>query len=533
MGVVHCHETLWLDNFGFADVKVKSRPTSNTIYGIGSMTKGIVAAAVANLVATGKLSSFDEQVKNVMPKSFSHQNEQVKNDLTVRDLLSHRSGLSGFNSMSMAFQGDGEMLLEKDQLFKVFAGLPQDAPLRSSWVYLLWGYSMVGAIIAEVSGQTLDEYLKTSVLKPLGMGSTSVRPSELEKTGNLAKAYGALSNAEPFELPHRQLYEETFFEASGGLYSNIEDMLKWSKEVLGQLDETIPRNEPRGQLASLVETTSSQIPVDNPNLRESSYGMGWIRAQLPNVVGLVGDARDIWESRDDNPIFSVGPGSKIMIYHQGASVGYYSCMLLFPETGSAVVVLTNTAALGDAADWVARAVAEALFLEPSPTDYQALAQRYKDDHLQKYADMQSQITAERDNSTKPGDLSPYKGRYHHERLQYFIDIDLASPEHGSDLVLRFQGHELQTYQLRHHHHEVFEWSLLRDEAVKRGRYHWWDPAFFQMRFEAMNSGKFMKLVWTIDSDPQVGKEEFVREASHQPGFFGRLLQFRHARSPKR
>ena len=508
VGVVHNHKIIWRDNFGHADVEARSRPTSDTIYGIGSLTKGIVAGAIASLVAEGKLTS-ETPIKDILP-SFSHHVEEVEKGLTVLDLLSHRSGLSGFAALGMAFAGDGEMLLDEDQLFTVFHDLPQDEPLRSSWNYLVWGYSLLGTVVAQVTERPLHECLDNTIFRPLGMHSTTVEILSFLDTARVAKPYAALSNAQPFALPHRQRFEGTFFEASGGVYSTVNDMLAWSKELLTQVDETATQDKPEPRLPNLKDTMSNCITIDSSSGGSSNYAMGWVRTQLPAVVGLIGDACDVWEYEEENPIFSTGPESRQLVYHQGATVGYYSCLFLFPETGTAVVVLTNTAALGDAADWIARITAEAVFPKPERTNYQELARRYRDDHLQKYVDFQRQIDAGRDTSAQPQSLDVYVGRYHHGRLRYFIDI-LRDSEHSDGLLLRFQGHELQTYQLRHYHHDVFEWSMSRDEAVRRGRYHCWDPAYFQMQFVAWSSGKSSELLWRIDCDA-AAPEAFVREA---------------------
>jgi CubicO group peptidase (beta-lactamase class C family) len=508
VGIIQNHSVVSTINLGYADVEAGRKPTSATIYGLGSLTKGIVAGAIASLVAEGKLQ-YSTKVKTILPE-FTHRNKYLEEELTVLDLLSHRSGLSGFVPVSMAFEGDGQMLLSKDQLFQIFADLPQDEPLRSTWSYLLWGYSVAGSIISKLSEQPLHEYLQSSIFKPLGMDSTGVQVSKFEQSPLLAKPYGALSNAKPFALPYRQSFEDTFFEASGGVYSSIDDMMKWSKELLSQLDEIKSEAGSEARLPSLRDTTSNHVPVGNPSIRESSYGMGWVRVQLPGFVGLVGDIRDVWETDEQNPVFSTGPESRLMIYHQGATVGYYSCLLLFPETGSAVVVLTNTAALGDAADWIARTFAESLFQKPDPTNYEALAEKYRHDHLAQYAEFQRRIDEGRDPSAKPKDFSAYVGKYHHGKLPYVIDI-LRDPDHEGQLLLRFQSQELQTYQLRPYRDNIFDWSMARDEVVKRGRYHWWDPVFFQMRFEGKSFGKFTELVWNIDPDAPA-PETFQRGA---------------------
>lgn len=124
-------------------------------------------------------------------------------------------------------------------------------------------------------------------------------------------------------------------------------MLCWAKATLngakgddGALDSLLR------QMRTIL---SSQIPIENPSLRERSYALGWIRTQLHGIVGMIGDNADYWPF-EILPVLAAGSDSRLLICHQGATVGYYPSLPLFPETDFAIVVLTNTAALNDAAD---------------------------------------------------------------------------------------------------------------------------------------------------------------------------------------
>lgn len=164
---------------------------------------------------------------------------------------------------------------------------------------------------------------------------------------------------------------KSFFEASGGIYSNLDDMLKWSKAMLDAAQAT-----PRlgcSVLKQVPQILSSHIAIKNPSLRERSYGYGWIRTQLPGVVGLVGDNAGLWDM-EDSPILSTPDQPLLMIYHQGSTVGYYTFIALFPDSNSAVVVLINSIAISDAADWIGRVFIQALFHLQDNNDYVKLAE---------------------------------------------------------------------------------------------------------------------------------------------------------------
>jgi hypothetical protein len=95
------------------------------------------------------------------------------------------------------------------------------------------------------------------------------------------------------------------------------------------------------------------MPVPNPSFRERSYALGWIRTQLPGAVGVMGDNGRILPV-PQLPVLGRGATPRLALFHQGATVGYFPSFYLFPETESAVVVLTSSIANCDAADWIAQ-----------------------------------------------------------------------------------------------------------------------------------------------------------------------------------
>ena len=165
--------------------------------------------------------------------------------------------------------------------------------------------------------------------------------------------------------------------------------------------------------------------------------MGWMRAQLPNTVGLIGDNMRLY-SISELPVLGRGSDSRLALYHQGATVGYFSSIYLFPETESAVIVLTNSIALGDAADWLAQSLVQALFDPLEKNDYVELAQDSKDRMLGKYESLRQDLAKNKIHGTEPNPLSAYAGDYYNAIDVFFIRITPAS---GSDdtLTMSFQG----------------------------------------------------------------------------------------------
>ncbi|PGH17694.1 hypothetical protein AJ80_04702 [Polytolypa hystricis UAMH7299] len=473
IGIINGGETIYTRNFGFRNVEAATPPDVNTLYGIASLTKAMVAAG-------GELS-WTTLVKDILPE-FDHDNVEITASLTLSDLLAHRSGLAGFGALSLAFQGDGEMLLPREALFEVFNHLPQPFPLRQESLYLVWGYAVVGRVIETVSQKSLHEFLTEEVFKPLGMNNTTLRPS-FNKRGNVAEPYAALANGEPYHLKKKQVFADTFFEASGA-----------SSPDRGPTSNT-------SVVKQIPYILSNHIAIENPSLGERSYGFGWVRTQLPGTVGLIGDNLQLWPL-SELPVFGKGTPPQLTIYYQGATVGYYSSLSLFPDTGSAVVVLTNAIAMSDAADWTWRAYVEALLDFKNPTDHLQLSKDGKLRRIEQFDKMKSTFNEERINGTQPLlPLDAYAGKYTNHAKNFVVDIISATQSGGEHLLnLRFQGLETQTYPLRHYHHNVFEWSLTHDESKMRGRYNIAEVSYYKFDFQigGPDNDKALSFFWDID-----------------------------------
>ncbi|KAM0513578.1 hypothetical protein ACHAPE_007628 [Trichoderma viride] len=372
IGVIHNGDMIHTYNFGYRDVDNQLPTTSNTVYGIGSITKSFIVAGIARLVEDKKLT-WNSPVRDVLPE-FEQDDAIIAETLTVADILSHRSGLAGSGDMNLAFQVQAII------------------PYRTDWSYFVWGYALVGAIIERVTNQSINTFMSETIFKPLNLNNTTFDPNTVGPA-KFAEPYAGLQDGTPFHLRKRQVFKDTFFEASGGIYSNLDDMLKWSKAMLDAA-QSIPGTDD-SVLKQVPEILSSHIAIKNPSLRERSYGYGWIRTQLPGVVGLVGDNAGLWDLQD-SPIVGTPDRPLLMIHHQGSTVGYYTFIALFPDSNSAVVVLTNSIAISDAADWIGRVFIQALFDLRDDNDYVKLAEEGNKSHqkLSRYDQRKGRIEAE-------------------------------------------------------------------------------------------------------------------------------------------
>lgn len=264
IAIIHNRKLIHTYNHGYSDVENQVETNSNTVYDIGSLTKAFIAAAIAKLVHAGHLT-WHTPIKDLLPE-LNQDNPIITKLLTVTDILSHRCGLAGRAAMSFAFQGDGDMLLPKESLFTLFNHFPQLFPFRGDWSYFVWGYALAGLVIERVTGKGLAQALGELVLAPLGMTSTGFDVDSLE---GVAEPYAGLADGMAFHLSKRQVFRDTFFEASGGLFSSVKDLMTWAGAILDCIsrpDESVLKDVPY--------ILSNHAAIMNPSLNERSYGLG-------------------------------------------------------------------------------------------------------------------------------------------------------------------------------------------------------------------------------------------------------------------
>ena len=178
-------------------------------------------------------------------------------------------------------------------------------------------------------------------------------------------------------------------------------------------------------------------PHAKPFGTNSAYGVGWVRARLPGILGAIGCNPVFMESM---PTAGRGSDEKMILYHQGSLAGYTSSLFLIPDTESAIVVLSNSISLNDCADWVGQLILEDLLGVEERNDYVKHVKESADAHLAKYPAMRASLEASRRSpgrQSKSKALNAYHGKYYNQLDDFYISI---TPNQASNcLQLAFQG----------------------------------------------------------------------------------------------
>ncbi|HDT14313.1 MAG TPA: class A beta-lactamase-related serine hydrolase, partial [Candidatus Aminicenantes bacterium] len=341
VAVVKDGATVLAKGYGVRRMGEPDAVDARTLFGIASNTKAFTATALGLLVEEGKIE-WDGQVTRYLPW-FQMWDPYVTREITVRDLLVHRSGLG---------LGAGDLLLwpettyTRREIVERLRFIPLATSFRSAYAYDNMLYVAAGELIEAVSGVTWEEFIRERVLRKAGMDSSEPRHSAAgAEARNVAMPHAALEGG----VTPVAIDENDNMNAAGGIVSCAEDMARWMLIHLagGKLPDggRLFGERTARELTTLV----TPIPIGAPAPE--------LAAQRQNFNGYalgfrVGDYR----------------GRKL-VNHTGGLSGYVSRVVMVPELGLGVAVLTNQES-SDAYNSVIFAVLDEALGAP-PTDWAA------------------------------------------------------------------------------------------------------------------------------------------------------------------
>lgn len=350
----------YLETFGVDELVDKGSPvTSETLFQMASVTKTFVATAVMQLVEQGKVD-LDAPVSKYLPY-FEGPDERYA-EITVRHLLSHLSGIANVTDPEFDRPQFDDEALERYVKLRCQTALI-DTP-GSEFHYSNIGYSVLGDLIAKVSGEIFENYVKKHILNPLGMKQSTLLLPEARRA-QLAQPH-IVDNAYQLIASPLFPYNRTLAPAST-LYSNIREMTRWALANLnrGVLDGE--RILPSSAYDLLWRPVSEKV---------SHMGLGWF----------------LWSYRGER-----------MIGHSGSDLGYVSDLQLMPDRGIAVVVMINRDR-GTFRPIVAACLDAALGLDPKPIEVRPSLAKHLYEVLRSHGLTEA---IDRYQKLKDDDSSPY------------------------------------------------------------------------------------------------------------------------------
>ncbi len=297
--------------YGVKSILTNEKVDANTLFGIASNSKAFTTAAIAMLVDEKKIN-WDDKVKQYLP-DFKMYNEYVSNEFTIRDLVTHRSGL-GLGAGDLMIWPDGSDFKPDDIIHNLQYLKPVSA-FRTKYDYDNLLYIVAGEVIEKASGQSWCDFIETRIMKPLEMNSSAASFLRLKDTTNIIAPHVPTDG----KLKVISRYKNQTFDAAAGIYSSVYDLSKWmimhlekGKYGLGKQYQLFSKKEQdeMWQLQTIIPVTTK--PPYNTHF--SGYGLGWF---LSDVKGYK------------------------QVTHTGGLEGIVTQTTLFPELNLGIVVLTN------------------------------------------------------------------------------------------------------------------------------------------------------------------------------------------------
>jgi CubicO group peptidase (beta-lactamase class C family) len=424
VAVVKDGKVLLARGYGVRRAGVAAPVDEHTLFFIGSTTKAFTAAALATLVDEGKLR-WDEPIQTYLPW-FKMYDPYASREITIRDLLAHRSGL-GLGQGDLLFLPDTD--LSAREIVERMQYLKPSSSFRSLHAYSNLGVMAAAQVIPELTGQTWEAYLRSKLFLPLGMSSTRTDAKGLTPADNIASSHdlvhGKIQSVDWPDIPATN--------SVGGIISNAIDLSKWIMVQLnhGRLPESDKRLFSEKQFREMWSGASFPTdwpPSTGPGMEIASshfteYGMGWY----------------MYDYR----------GARIVEHSGGATQA--AQIVLMPEQNAGFVLLSNSPLVtSEEIGAVMRYMMDSILGVPY-VDWITKHKELLKSRLQADREMAQRSSAQRDAQSRPSlPLRAYTGTYHDS---WYGDVSL-SLENGR-LVFRAAHSKRMVGDLEHWQHDTF------------------------------------------------------------------------------
>ncbi|EHK47609.1 hypothetical protein TRIATDRAFT_316652 [Trichoderma atroviride IMI 206040] len=166
--VVHEGEVVWEESIGYSNLEEKCKATSLTMYPIGALSQSFTAAVVAQM-SHRNILRYDDKVSHHL-RGFLHPDADFSDNTTIADLLGHRTGLQAAESVLTEYGGRVSLL--ENEIIRAYHSLKRVAEPRSRFIHGAINYTLLGEIVHKYCPEGYDRYLRTNILRPLGMPCT-------------------------------------------------------------------------------------------------------------------------------------------------------------------------------------------------------------------------------------------------------------------------------------------------------------------------------------------------------------------------
>jgi CubicO group peptidase (beta-lactamase class C family) len=448
IAVIHKDQVIYSKGFGYRDIEKQLPVDTNTIFGIGSVTKSFTGALFGILEDKGQLNFTDTPKKYIPELSF--YNKAMDDHIQLHHLLSHSSGVPSTSTESTAVLFGS---LNKNELVTRLKYLPPTADVGEQFIYNNLIYTLAGIVTERITSKSWEQNLSDLIFQPLETENTYADVFTASKDTDFAFGYAVdathtIKRALPEHIPMRS--------AGGNIYSSIEDMTKWATVWMNEGAYNTTQVLPKSYVHKATRPLQKMSLDTTQPIRH--YGYGWMTHTYEGYL---------------------------KIEHSGGISGYTSNLAMFPSENLAIVVLTNQTGSSIAYNITDNITNRLLNIESLDTLNHEI--RYSNTFTIDPLDTPTSLNKEHLPSQ---DIQAFTGTYYHPGFSEFT----VSYDQGILYA------ELPFTKLRLEHHEN---NIFIDHFTEEMPLVYWN--FLQLNFQANDKGMIDHVLINVDQEPVIFK----------------------------
>ena len=414
VAIVEKDSVLYANGFGYRDWENKIPVTPHTLFAIGSCTKAFTAALLGILEQEGQVS-LDKPVRDYLP-ALKFYNESMDNNITLRDMMCHRTGLPRYDFSWYFFHTSS-----RDSLLGRIRYMEPTAGIRERWQYNNFMFFAQGMVEEKITHQSWEENITNRIFRPLGMTESTLSIEDMLKQKDFAVGYDLKKDS----IIKKQDYFKGIhaIAPAGAINSNVTDMSAWLKTwIHGGKDhgkEMIPGSYVMQAISAQMAIGGGLPSKESPDVYFAAYGLGW------SLSSYRGHYR---------------------VEHGGNIDGFSANTCFFPADSIGIVVLANQDA--SAVPSVVRNIIVDRLLHLPYKDWTTLLHRQEEQARK----VRREAEAAKVSNRKPGThlshpLPDYTGLYNNPAFGTF-EVSLKD-----DSLFALMSD--QALWLKHYHYDIF------------------------------------------------------------------------------
>ena len=414
VAIVEKDKLIYEKGFGYRDVEKKLSVTPNTLFAIGSCTKAFTASLIGLLEKEGKVD-IDKPVELYMP-GLKFFNDPMNNTITLRDMMSHRTGLPRHDFSWYLFASSS-----RDSILQRIQYQEPTAPVRDKWQYNNFMFAAQGAIVEKLTGKSWEENVRQNFFIPLGMVNSNFTINDWKAYGEPSLGYGVKKDSIIKKLDY---YNIAAMSPAGAINSSVHEMANWVITWIngGKYNgkEIIPAKHFTEAISPQAIIAPGLPTKERPDVFFSTYGFGWF---LSSYKG------------------------HYRVEHGGNIDGFSASTCFFPTDSIGIIVLSNQN--GSTVPGIVRNLIADRMLGLKYFDWNSDLKKSADKSKVSQDEAKKSATSNRKlNTTPTHPLKDYEGVYNNPgygNFEVYLNKDSLFAKGGDNVLW-----------LRHYHYDVFD-----------------------------------------------------------------------------